>query len=140
MDTSFLTRDQALSFWSGSIDSKTLGHQRTNPRGYQIVRTHTKEPIWLQEQHHPTTSSNLCRTSHLNNKQNTITNAIINRQDFHLTQPCPSEEKQTNRKLSTNLTLYEAYTNHWTNLRRAEMKRKKEFNSGSLGKTSNTIN
>ena len=37
--------------------------------------------------------------------------------------------KQTNKqKLSTNLTLYEAYTNHWTNLRRAETKRKKEFN------------
>ena len=48
-------------------------------------------------------------------------------------QPCPSEEKQTNKqtskqKLSTSLTLLEAYTNHWTNLRRAETKRKKEFN------------
>ena len=32
------------------------------------------------------------------------------------------------KKLSTNLTLYKAYTNHWTNLRRAETKRKKEFN------------
>ena len=52
---------------------------------------------------------------------------MISRQDYHLTQPCPSEEKQTN-KLSTNLILYEAYTNHWTNLRRAEAKRKKEFN------------
>ena len=47
----------------------------------------------------------------------------------HLTQPCPSEEKQTNRKkLSTNLPLYKAYTNHWTKLRRAETKRRKEFN------------
>jgi len=37
--------------------------------------------------------------------------------------------KQTNKqKLSTNLTLNEAYTNHWTNLRRAKNKRKKEFN------------
>ena len=42
--------------------------------------------------------------------------------------------KQTNKKKnkpkkpSTNLTLYEAYTNHLTNLRRAEMKMKKEFN------------
>ena len=32
------------------------------------------------------------------------------------------EEKQ---KLSSNLTLYEAYTSHWTNLRREETKRKK---------------
>ena len=37
--------------------------------------------------------------------------------------------KETNKqKLSTNLTLYKAYTNHWTNLRRAETKRKNEFN------------
>ena len=52
----------------------------------------------------------------------------------------PSEEKQTNRKLNTNLTLYKAYTNHWTNLRRAETKRKKEFNLEAWEKeTSNTI-
>ena len=62
---------------------------------------------------------------HLNNKQNKNTNS----QNYHLTQPCPSEEKQTNKqKLSINLTLYEAHTNHWTNLRMAETKRKKEFN------------
>jgi len=34
---------------------------------------------------------------HLNNKQNKNTNPIISRQDCHLTQPCPSEEKQTNK-------------------------------------------
>ena len=66
---------------------------------------------------------------HLNNKQNTNTNTSISRQEYHLTQPCPSEEKQTNKqKLSTNLTLNETHTNHCTNLRRAETKRKKEFN------------
>ena len=43
------------------------------------------------------------------------------------------------QKLSTNLTL-EAYTNYWTNLRRAETKRKKEFNFEAWEKeTSNTI-
>ena len=53
----------------------------------------------------------------------------MSKQEYHLTQPCPSEEKQTNKqKLSTNITLYKAHTNHWTNLRRAETKRKKEFN------------
>ena len=36
---------------------------------------------------------------HLNNKQNKITNPTISRQDYHLTQPCPSEEKQTNKQL-----------------------------------------
>ena len=48
-------------------------------------------------QHHPTTSSTLCRMPHLNNKQNKNTNPIISRQDYHLTQPCPSGEKQTNK-------------------------------------------
>ena len=125
MKSSFLTRNQALSLWSGSTHSKNLDYQRINPREYQIVRTHTKEyKTW----HHPTTINILCRTPHLNNKQNKNTNATVSRQDYHLTQPCPSEEKQTNKqKLSTNLTLYEAYTNHWTNLRRAETKRKKEL-------------
>ena len=75
---------------------------------------------------------------HLNNKQNKNTNPIISRQDNHLTQPCPSEEKQTNKKLRTNLTL--TYTNHWTKLRRAETKRKKEFKLEVWEKeTTNTI-
>jgi len=30
VESSFLTRDQALSLWSGSTDSKTLDFQRTN--------------------------------------------------------------------------------------------------------------
>ena len=48
-----------------------------------------------------------------------------------------SRDKQ---KLSTNLTLYKAYTNHCTNIRRAETKRKKEFNLEAWEKeTSNTI-
>ena len=78
------------------------------------------KPLEYKTQHHPTTSSTLSRTPHLNKKKN------ISRQDYHLTQPCLSEEKQTNRqKLSTNLTQYETYTSH---LRRAETKREKEFN------------
>ena len=45
-----------------------------------------------------------------------------------------------NKKLITNLTLYKAYTNHWTSLRRAETKRKKEFNlEARENETSNTI-
>ena len=78
---------------------------------------------------------------HLNNKQNKNIKPIISRQDYHLTQPCPSEEKQTNKqKLSTNLTLNQTYINHWTNLRREESKRKEEFNLETWEKeTSNTI-
>ena len=50
------------------------------------------------------------------------------------------KEKQTNKKLSTNLTLYKAYTGHWTNLRREETERKKEFSLEVWEKkTSNTI-
>ena len=51
-----------------------------------------------------------------------------------------NRKKQTNKKLSTNLTIYKAYTNHWTNLRRAETKREKEFKLEAWEKgTSNTI-
>ena len=141
VECSFLTRDQALSLWNGSTDFKTLDYQRTNPREYQMVRTHTKKTTWMQDWHHQTTSSTLCRMPHLNNKQNKNTNPIIIREDYRLTQPCPSEGKQRNKqKLRTNLTLHEAYTNHWTNLRRAETKRKKEFSVEALEKeTSNTV-
>ena len=38
------------------------------------------------------------------------------------------KNKQKQNQLSTNLTLFKAYTNHWTNLRREETRRKKEFN------------
>ena len=76
---------------------------------------------------------------HLNNKQNKNTNPIISRQDYHLAQSFPSEEKQTKTQ-HKNFTLCEAYTHHWTNLRRAETKRKKEFNLENWEKeTSNTI-
>ena len=38
-----------LRLWSGSTDSKTLDYQRTNPREYQIVRTHTKKTTSIQD-------------------------------------------------------------------------------------------
>ena len=41
---------------------------------------------------------------HLNNKQTKNTNPIIRRQDYHLTQPCPSEEKQTNKQNSAQIS------------------------------------
>ena len=119
MESSFLTRDQALSLWSGSTNSKTLDYQRTNPaaaaaqslqlcptlcnpidgspKDYQIMRIHTKEPLEYKTLYHPSTSSTLCRTPHLNNKQNKNTNLIIRRQDYHLTQSFLSQEKETNK-------------------------------------------
>ena len=53
-----------------------------------------RKPLEYKTQHHPSTSSILCRTPHLNNKQNKNTHPVISKQDYHLTQPCPSEEKQ----------------------------------------------
>ena len=103
------TRDQALSLWSGSTDSKTLDHQRTNPMGYKIVRIHTKETTGTQDLASSTTSSTLCRTPYLNNKQHKNTNQIISRQEYHLTQPCPSKEKQTN-KSSAQISPYKKIT------------------------------
>ena len=103
------TQDQALSLWSGSTDSKTLDYQRSNPRECQIVRTHTKETTVIQDWHHPTTNSILCRTFQLNNKQNKNTNPIISRQDYHLTQPYPSEEKQINKN-SAQISPYNKLT------------------------------
>ena len=49
VESSFLTRDQALSLSSGSTDSKSLGYQRTDPRECQIVRTHTKGTAGIQD-------------------------------------------------------------------------------------------
>jgi len=46
---------------------------------------------------------------HLNNKQNKNTNTIISRQKYHLTQPCPSEEKQTNQN-SAQISPYTKFT------------------------------
>jgi len=51
------------------------------------------------------------------------------------------EKRKTTKKLTsshqnagTSHILYEAYTNHWTNLMRAETKRKKECNLEAWGK------
>ena len=129
MESSFLSRDQALSLWSGNTDSKTLDYQRTNPSGYQIVRTHTKETSVIQDLVSPNHQQTLCRMPHLNNKQNKNTNPIISRWDYYLTQPSPSEEKQANKQTKTqhksHPIYHKAHTNHWTNLSRADTKRKK---------------
>ena len=61
----------------------------------------------------------------------------------------PIRGETNKQKLSTNLTVYKAYTNHRTNIRREETKRKKEFSllqgknstflEASEKETSNTI-
>ena len=58
-----------------------------------------------------------------------------------MTTSCSLVQQRKNRqKLSTNLTLCKAYTNHGTNHMRAETKRKKELNSEAWEKeTSDTV-
>ena len=139
MESFFLTRDQTLSLWSGSTDSKTLDNQRTNPREYQIVRTHTKEITWIQDPASPNHQQHPGQDT--SSKQQTKQKYKPNYQQSGLPphSVLPSEERQT-KKLSTNLNLYEAYTNNWTNLKRAETKKKKEFNLEDCEKEiSNTI-
>ena len=63
-----------------------------------------RKPLEYKSWHHPTSSSTLCRTPHLNNKQNKNTNPVTSRQEYHLTQPCPSEEKQTKTKKTIDKT------------------------------------
>ena len=67
-----------------------------------------------------------------------VTTEESNRKNIHSGHHIRGGKK---KQLSTNLTLYKAHTNHWTNLRRAEAKRKNEFNLEAWGKeTSNTVN
>ena len=93
--------DQALSIWSGSTDSNTLDYQRTNPRGIKSWELTQRKPLEYKSRHHPTSNCTLRRTPHLNNNQNKNTNPIINRKDYHFTQCCPLEEKQTNKQAKT---------------------------------------
>ena len=95
-------KDQTLNLWSEITDSKTLDYQRTSHRVYQIVRTHTKETTWIQDPASPNHQWQPVQdaTSKQQTKQNT--NPIISKQEYHLTQPCPSEEKQTNRISTQN--------------------------------------
>ena len=140
MESSLLTRDQALSLWSGNTDSKTLDYQRANPRGYQIVRTHTKENHLnirpsITQLHYRTVQDD---SSKQQKKQ--ICKLSLHQRVLPPHSALPIRGKTSKQKLSTNLTLYEAYTNHCTNLRRAETKRKKGFNLEAWEKeTSTTI-
>ena len=88
-----------------------------------------RKPVKYKTWHHPTTSNALCRTPHLNNKQNKNTNKNTKtRLPPHSVLPIRGKQRNNNNKLSTNLTLQEAQANHWTNVRSTETKRKKEFN------------
>ena len=100
------------------------------------MRTHAKETTVIQDLASPATSSTLSSMPLPNNKQNKNTKQT----GLPPHSALPIRGKTNKQKLSTNLTLQEDYINHWTNLRRAEAKRKKEFNLEACEKeTSNTI-
>ena len=145
----FLANDSAPSIWSGSTDSKTLYNQRTpNPREYQIVRTQSHKLNHLNTRpritHPPvrTTQPSVGHLIQIANRTKIETQSSADR-ITPLNQPCTSEGKNKKKKtknLSTHLTQCKAYTNHWTNLMRAETKRKKERTfKGWQKETSNTI-
>ena len=97
--------------WSGSTDSKSLDYQRTNPREYQIMRLLTREPPEYKAQHHPTTSSTLCRTPHTNTNK---TKYKPNHQQTGLPPPSAlpirgKASKQTNRN-SAQISSYKKLT------------------------------
>ena len=103
------------------------------------MRTHTKETIWIQDlassnhQEHPAQDTS--------SKQQTKQKYKPSHQQTGFTTSLSlAHQRKNKQKLSTNLTLYKAYTNLWTKLTRAETKKKKEFNLEAQEKeTSNTI-
>ena len=103
------------------------------------MRIHTqKKPFEYKTWGDPTTSS-----THASSKQQTEQKCKLNPQQTglpsHSALPIRGKPNKQ-KKHSTDLTLYKAYTNHWTKLRRAEIKRNKEFNLEAWEKeTSNTI-
>jgi len=111
MESLFPTRDQALSLWSGSTGSKTLLYQRTNPKLYQIVRTPTEETTWIQDQHHPNTSSTLCRMPHLNNNQKKKKKETQFSADKITTSLSLAHQRKTNKQTKTaQISPYEKLT------------------------------
>jgi len=85
-----------------------------------------RKPLEYKTWHHPTTNSTLCRTFHLTtNKIKIQTKSSEDRITTSLSLAHQRKKQRNKTKLSTNLTLYEAYTNHWTNFGRTETKGRK---------------
>ena len=142
VESSFMTRDQALSLWSGNTDSKTLGYQRTNPREYQIVRTHTNETTWIQDQASPNHQEHPVwdAPSKQQTKQNKQTQSSTDMFTTSLSLAHQRKNKQTNKN-SAQISPYMKLTQTTgPNLRGVETKRRKEYNLETWEKeTPNTI-
>ena len=70
---------------------------------------------------------------HLNNKQNKNTNPVISRQDCNLTQPCLSEEKQTNKN-SAQISPYKKLTQTTGPTLEGRNQKEEKIQPWSLGK------
>ena len=132
-----LAQDQALSLWVGSADSKTLDYQRTpNPKEYQTERHSQRQPLLYKTQHHLTTSSVLRRKPHPNKDQEKVqTPSSADTMTTSLSLPIRGKEQNKTQHKS-----HPIQSLHKPTLRRAEAKRKKEFNLEAWEKeTSNII-
>ena len=116
MESLFPARDQALSLWSGSADSKTLDYQRTpNPKEYQIMRIPQRQLLVYKTYHHPTTSSTLCTPTQTTNKTKIQTESSADRITTSLSPAHQRKQNKTKHLTSThhntskNHTLHKAY-------------------------------
>ena len=92
MESSFLTRDQALSTQSKTtreLSIVVVGTVKSCVKTHDGNHLHTKPSI---------TQPGVEARSHTKNKQNKNKNPIISRQDYHFTQPWPSEEEEINKQ------------------------------------------
>ena len=91
------------------------------------MRTHTKETTGIQDPVSP--NHQLYPVQDASSKQQTKQKYKPNHQQTGLPPHLALNIRgKTNKQnLSTNLSLYEVYTNHWANFRRAETKMRKEF-------------
>ena len=133
MESPFLARDQALSLWSRSADSKTLDCQRT-PKPREVSNSenshkgnHLYTRCSITQVPVAPCAGRLIQTTKI--KIQTKSSATRN---ITLLSPTPQKKKKKKKTYlllqeSTGHTLHDADASHWTNLIRAVTKRKKEF-------------
>ena len=84
--------------WACGVEALTLRIQTTRELltlgRFKQWELPQRQPLVYKTWHHPTASNNLYRTPHPKNKQDKNPNPVISRQDYHLTQPCPSKKKK----------------------------------------------
>ena len=110
------------------------GSSPPNRKEYQIVRTHTKETTWTQDPASPHHQQQAVQDASSKQQTKQEYKPIISRQDYRLSQPCPSEgKKKTQLKSHSIRSLHKP-------LHQSFFKRKKESNLEAWVKeTSNTV-